>query len=461
MTGKTEEQDQESQAEEASRLSVPHSLSDAVARALQRESQRPGSMESGELVKSTEVSFAESVADESIRNADGPSPSATIPPMVTPVERVSRPHGVANEVQVRYFGKTDVGLVREHNEDNFLVADLTSKRRGVGSAIIDAALGERGCILAVCDGMGGAAFGEVASQMAVDTLFRVFDESEATKTRDEFARRIVRSVETAGHEIFGAAKANRNQRGMGTTTTLAGLVDDTLFVGQVGDSRAYVLRGKNLVQITKDQSLVNQLIEAGQLTEEEAEQFEHTNIILQALGTTEEVTVDLTFLELRRGDRLMLCSDGLSGMVHGDMIKDAMLSIQDLGQLCQRLIEMARAGGGHDNITVIAADFDGPGLKPADDAKPAYQQYPLPPEHGASSVIEHDAEPMKIASEPPRSNATARRISTPTPEPTSSKWPFAVAIVLLLAIIAAIVVLRDTGERRRGQLRSTSSNNRP
>ena len=166
---------------------------------------------------------------------------------------------------------------------------------------------------------------------------------------------------------------------MGTTSTLAGLIDNVLFVGQVGDSRAYILRGGELVQITKDQSLVNQLIEAGQLTEEEAEAFEHSNIILQALGTTEEVTVDLTFLELRRGDRLMMCSDGLSGLVHADMIKEVLADTEDLPETAAKLIQMANAGGGHDNVTVIVADFEGDALQEAGDVGVSYQQYPLPP----------------------------------------------------------------------------------
>lgn len=281
-------------------------------------------------------------------------------------------------VRIRYFGRTDVGLVREHNEDNFLVADVAAGTRNP-SAPTETVLDPRGCVFAVCDGMGGAAAGEVASQMAVDTILEVMSAEPPPLDRDDFARRLVYAIEEAGHRIFSAAKMDRSRRGMGTTSTLAGLIDDTLFVGQVGDSRAYVLRGDELVLVTKDQSLVNQLIEAGQLTEEEAEAFEHSNIILQALGTTEEVTVDLTFLQLRRGDRLMMCSDGLSGLVHAEMIKEVLRDTKDQNEAASRLTQMANAGGGHDNITVIVADFDGDGLPAPDGAKACYQQYPLPP----------------------------------------------------------------------------------
>ncbi len=285
------------------------------------------------------------------------------------------------QVQVRYYGLTDVGLVREHNEDNFLVADLTETLRGLPEGVVrDCTVGKRGLVLSVCDGMGGAAAGEVASQMAVDTIYDVLSHGDAPSDRDDFARRLVHSVEEAGNRIFSASKMDRSRRGMGTTATVAGLMDKVLFLGQVGDSRAYLMRNGKFSLITKDQSLVNQLIEAGQLSEEEAEAFEHSNIILQALGTTEEVSVDLTFLELRQGDELLLCSDGLSGLVHGEMMSEVLSTTPDLPAAARRLIEMANAGGGHDNITIILARFDGPGLAPNDDAPQAtYQQYPLPP----------------------------------------------------------------------------------
>lgn len=283
-------------------------------------------------------------------------------------------------ITVHVVGRTDVGLVREHNEDNFLLADLATGSRDPSTFH---EVPSAGLLLAVCDGMGGAAAGEVASQMAVDTVFEMMRRSVPCADRDELARALVRAIEEAGARIFEAARADRSRRGMGTTSTVATLMDKTLFVGQVGDSRAYILRNGELKQVTKDQSLVNQLIEAGQLTEDEAEAFEHSNIILQALGTTEQVAVDLTFLELRRGDRLLMCSDGLSGLVHGDVIREVLVEYQDLDACCERLIELAKAGGGHDNVTVILCDFAGEGLAPPGPGDLAgYQQYPLPLEEG-------------------------------------------------------------------------------
>jgi serine/threonine protein phosphatase PrpC len=282
-------------------------------------------------------------------------------------------------ITVRLFGRTDVGQIREHNEDNFLVADLTRRTRGLSEGERTQTLGEWGSVFGVCDGMGGAAAGEVASQLAVDIIYEKLTEGTCPRGRDELAQRLVRAVEEAGVRIFNEARADRTRRGMGTTSTIASLMDCRLFVAQVGDSRAYVLRQGKLVQVSRDQSLVNQLIEAGQLTEEEAETFEHNNIILQALGTAETVQVDLTYVDLVRGDRLLLCSDGLSGMVRADELREVLAGHKDPLDACRELTERANRAGGHDNITVIVADFDGQGLPTTlAEGDLAYKKYALP-----------------------------------------------------------------------------------
>jgi PPM family protein phosphatase len=289
----------------------------------------------------------------------------------------STPH--RPEIRVRVFGRTDVGQIREHNEDNFLVADLTRRNRGLLESDREQAIGDWGTLLGVCDGMGGAAAGEIASQLAVDIIYEKLIQGEPPRQRDDLARRLVQAVEEAGVRIFNEARADRTRRGMGTTATIAAVMDSRLFVAQVGDSRAYVLRNDRLVQVSRDQSLVNQLIEAGQLTEEEAETFEHNNIILQALGTAETVQVDLTYVDLQRGDRLLLCSDGLSGMVRADELREVLVSYRDPLEACRELTDRANRAGGHDNITVIVAEFDGPGLAPSDpNAELAYKKYALP-----------------------------------------------------------------------------------
>jgi len=152
-------------------------------------------------------------------------------------------------------------------------------------------------------------------------------------------------------------------RGMGTTTTAAGVLNDHLYLTQVGDSRAYLIRGGQAHQITKDQSLMQRLVEAGELTEEEAAQSERRNIILQALGPDPKVKVDLTHQELRRGDVLVLCSDGLSGQVKKEEIARIVSTTPNLAAVCDKLIALANERGGPDNITVVAARFDGDGLR--------------------------------------------------------------------------------------------------
>ncbi len=301
------------------------------------------------------------------------------------------------EIRVRLFGRTDVGQIREHNEDNFLVADLTRRTRSLLEGDREQVVAERGTVFGVCDGMGGAAAGEVASQLAVDILFEKLTQGDPPQHHDELARRLVRAVEEAGSRIFNDARADRTRRGMGTTSTVAALVDGRLFVAQVGDSRAYVLRGQRLVQVSRDQSLVNQLIEAGQLTEEEAETFEHNNIILQALGTAETVQVDLTYVDLQRGDRLLLCSDGLSGMVRADELREVLINSKEPFDACKELVDRANRAGGHDNITVIVVDFDGAGLLQSTGEELAYRKYPLPEAPAADATARALPVPAQVA----------------------------------------------------------------
>ncbi len=309
-----------------------------------------------------------------------------------------------SDIRVRLFGRTDVGQIREHNEDNFLVADLTRKSRSLMESDREQRVAERGTVLGVCDGMGGAAAGEVASQLAVDIIYEKLTQGDAPLNHDDLARRLVNAVEEAGGRIFGEARADRTRRGMGTTATIAALLDGRLFVAQVGDSRAYVLRGDKLVQVSRDQSLVNQLIEAGQLTEEEAETFEHNNIILQALGTAETVQVDLTFVDLRRGDTLLVCSDGLSGMVRADEMREVLLTHREPFDACKELVDRANRAGGHDNITVIVAVFEGDLADPAPGDVLAYQKYALP-EVPAEATVRAPSVHAELYTPPPSPEA--------------------------------------------------------
>ncbi len=268
------------------------------------------------------------------------------------------------DIAIEVFGKTDVGLIREHNEDNFLVADVTgSVRAADGRPPFTFKLGDKGALLLVCDGMGGAAAGEVAAQMAVDAIYEALTVAEA-QPRDGFARLLRRAVERANERIFIQSRDNQSERGMGTTCTAAALVDDTLVVAQIGDSRCYVLRDGKLAQVTKDQSLAWQLIEAGAMTPEEAKAFEHANIILQALGVQEHVEVVLSQVQLRKGDVALLCSDGLHGPVSDEEMLSVLVTEPDLQKAGDALIQKALDRDGPDNITVALARFDGEALGP-------------------------------------------------------------------------------------------------
>lgn len=357
-------------------------------------------------------------------------------------------------IEVKVFGRTDVGLVREHNEDNFLVADLGTGNRSLLPEVRDHQVGERGTLLAVCDGMGGAAAGEVASQIAVDTVYELMRAEGAPKSVKVLASRLEAAVLDAGRRIFESARADRSRRGMGTTITAATLISGRIIFAQVGDSRAYLIRNGKIVQVTRDQSLVNQLIEAGQLKPEEAELFEHSNIILQALGTAEDVTVDLTYADLRRGDVVVMCSDGLSGLVSDDTIRDIVLKGPEPIDACKSLTEAAREAGGHDNITVIVAKFEGEGLEPADEsAAVTFQRLELtgktgfqtrqPPKSkaAASSESSGDDDEAEADSGPRDSDES---VLTPAERPAertpsggafgSNPWLLAIAVVVVLAV---------------------------
>ena len=290
----------------------------------------------------------------------------------------TRPGG---QILAHVYGRSDVGRAREHNEDAFAVADLSTGSITLTPDARTYPVGERGLVFMVADGMGGAAAGELASAMAVDVVLDELKARWATATRQDgetFATGLRASTETANTRIHRFAAEHPEHRGMGTTATIAGLLGDTLYLVQVGDSRAYLVREGVARQITKDQSLMQKLIEAGEITVEEAEQSERRNIILQALGPEAVIRTDLTHQPIRRGDTLVLCSDGLSGQMRIEDIARAIAEEKSLPKAVDRLIDLANANGGPDNITVVAARFDGDGLAPATSADAVgHAVYPL------------------------------------------------------------------------------------
>jgi PPM family protein phosphatase len=353
----------------------------------------------------------------------------------------SAPRG---DITVHVLGRTDVGRTREHNEDAFLVADLTAGSVGEQGDAISLTLGPRGALFMVADGLGGAAAGEIASGMAVEIVLQEIGRTwvNGPSTDPEtFAHTLKKACEVANVRIYEYATKNPDHRGLGTTATIAGLLGDRLYLVQVGDSRAYIVRGGVAQQITKDQSLMQRLIEAGELTPEEAEHSERRNIILQALGPEPTVKIDLTHQSVRRGDLLVLCTDGLSGQVRREEIGRVVVEERDLATAGQTLINRANENGGPDNITVIIAHLDGEGLAPPGEsdvvghavfelqnATPATPRTPIRRITGkVRSVITSDANPPADVG------------AAPTRMP-SSRWNQFLLLALAAALVIAVVV---------------------
>ncbi len=269
-------------------------------------------------------------------------------------------------VRISLFAKSDVGRTREHNEDCYLVADLSPPDPVLTPKVREHVLGEKGSLLVVADGMGGASAGEVASQMASQVIFQrlvatwVRDRRSDLKT---FNTALEDAILAANDAIHSKALAEPALQGMGTTLTAVGVLGSDLTFAQVGDSRAYLIRGGILEQVTEDQSLARHLVEKGEMTEADAENSPGKNIILQALGPSSTVDVVFSERKARRGDALVLCSDGLSGVVEEHEIRDAVDGSQDPAVACEDLVELANSRGGPDNVTVIVARLDGPGLR--------------------------------------------------------------------------------------------------
>ena len=339
-------------------------------------------------------------------------------------------------VRASVFGKTDLGRSREHNEDTFLVADLSTGNASLQPEVRQHEIGPRGSLFMVADGMGGAAAGELASAMAADLIYRHLATAwarDSDASADRFAFRMKEAVELANEQIYGYAREHPEVRGMGTTVTAAGVFGEDLYVAQIGDSRGYLVRSGEAIQLTKDQSLMQRLVDAGELTEEEAEQSERRNIILQALGPDPRVRVDLTHQVLRRGDTLILCSDGLSGSVKREEFAQVAAEQKDLPSLCSRLIDLANERGGPDNITVVAARFEGEGLpEPTESEGVGYSVYHL-------SELEETAE--SNTQEVAQPGPTAEAVETPRSAPSSraGRTRKILALVALLCLLAALL----------------------
>ncbi len=228
-------------------------------------------------------------------------------------------------------GKTDKGLVRKENEDAFCI------EKDLG-------------LLAIADGMGGHASGEVASKMAIEIL------RESVKREGEpLPNRLTSGVKLANRTIYEAAQSQSQLNGMGTTLTALLLSENRLSIAHVGDSRAYLIRGGVIEQITDDHTIVSEQVARGMMTKEEAARSDMRNILSRALGIAPEVDVDMEELTVSEGDQFVLCSDGLSELISEDEILSEVRSSKRPDLACAELVNLANQRGGEDNITVIVA----------------------------------------------------------------------------------------------------------
>lgn len=299
------------------------------------------------------------------------------------------------------YSATDTGLQRRANEDSLLA---------------------RAPLFAVADGMGGAQAGEVASRLAVEVFRRGLEDDAASDPEASLAAR----AQEANTRVYDLAQSNPEQAGMGTTLTVAYVGTDEVSVAHVGDSRAYCLRDGELLRLTDDHSLVDELVRQGKLTPEEAEKHPQRSIITRALGPEPEVEVDTRTHRARPGDLYLLCSDGLTTMVTEPLIAEILREHESLHDAGEALLAAANEAGGRDNITVVLFR-----LRDAEqqahnqtDQPTAITQVPEVIEPPSQSAVKHLRPRMATSAQAPR---TPRR-----PRPA-----LPMVLLALLAVLAA------------------------
>ncbi|MDP9037471.1 MAG: protein phosphatase 2C domain-containing protein [Myxococcota bacterium] len=258
-------------------------------------------------------------------------------------------------VSLVVYGETDVGLVRAKNEDAFVIMDLTSGAAVHPKQMTRCDVGERGVLMAVSDGIGGHQAGEVASALVIESLCR---EMASVYAGESSEVRLERATVEANREVWQASQFPGREN-MGATLTALFVCGRTAFVAEVGDSRAYLLRGGLIAQVTRDQSYVQLLVDAGAMSLDQAKTSGLSNVVLQAMGLKPEISVALGKIELRERDCLVLCSDGLTNKLRDEELRQTILAAPRLDVAGAQLVAAAKARGGEDNITAIVAGVSG------------------------------------------------------------------------------------------------------
>jgi len=254
-------------------------------------------------------------------------------------------------------GATDIGAKRADNQDTFVIADLRSGELSNPCNRTEIPLSTQGILLLVCDGMGGAAAGDLAARIAAEAIKQELVGAGAA-VAEHPNESLKSAVVGANGAVFAEAKAHPEARGMGTTCTAAIVLPDRLFVAQIGDSRAYLLRDGRLQLLTRDQTMVAQLLASGALQPDQVATFPYRNVLTQAVGTQSTIEPVTSEARLRRGDRILLCSDGLHRPVPAPEIARILGAAEDIDRVTGELIQAALAAGGPDNVTVVVADCE-------------------------------------------------------------------------------------------------------
>lgn len=242
-----------------------------------------------------------------------------------------------NGRSIEWAALTDVGRARERNEDSYTAGEY---------------------VFAVADGLGGHNAGDVASRLAVEPLAALDRSVEGTPT-DRIADALGRAVDAANRAVYQRAQNDAKVRGMGTTLTAVAISNGAAHLAHVGDSRCYLIRDGEMTQLSSDHTLVARMVAEGKLSPAEAETHPQRSILTRALGAEPEVDVDTLEIQLQVGDRLVLCSDGLSSVITEEQIQATVQDSKDLKETCKRLIEAANQRGGPDNITVVVVEVTG------------------------------------------------------------------------------------------------------